>query len=303
MKDLQSGKLDVGGSKVYTFFMNLIDPDYEWVDVSGTGNKIQPATIDRWMVKIFFIRPLEDTVKELIDNGIMEGNKNLETQFINSSIMKLFGSEHVRKKIVLLLNKYASEMGIKAQQLQAYGWVKFRDDSGAPSAEFSTFEDVVDFTKKISDRIDDINPELNFIHDTGREAKKEFSYVLPTIKLLAKIPRWQGSKPEEIERAIKNWKEFHPEYDLDTSDKVGSKSGSGSASEKIHLATKEVKVVTHELENGKWESDMKYSKTESFGKFYGDTRYEALKKSMDWIRKHRTPEVLRMEKQKILAKK
>ena len=77
------------------------------------------------------------------------------------------------------------KLDLKAQQLQAFGWVKIREESGVPSADFASFEDVVRFTKKVSDRIDQINPELNFIRNVGQNAKDDAKDVISTINLLS----------------------------------------------------------------------------------------------------------------------
>ena len=168
MTDLKTGDLDVGGTKVYSFFVNLIDPQYEWVEIDGDENaRIQPATIDRWMIRIFFTRPLRNLVDELQDAEVVIPDRKAQEVFISQAIKNLFDKDQVRSNIVKIMNEKLKEhnLDLKAQELQAFGWVKIREEAGVPSADFASFEDVVSFTQKVSDRIDSINPELNFIRN------------------------------------------------------------------------------------------------------------------------------------------
>ncbi|MBU0924713.1 hypothetical protein KKG81_07495, partial [bacterium] len=126
MQDLETGVLDVGGTKVYSFFVNLIDPDFEWVSVDGDENaKIQPATIDRWMIRIFFTRPLRSLVDELQEAEVVTNDRKAQEVFISQAIKYLFDKDNVRSNIVKLMNEKLKEhqLDLKAQELQAFGWV------------------------------------------------------------------------------------------------------------------------------------------------------------------------------------
>lgn len=58
INDLKYNNYNISGTKIFSFFINLIDPDYKWkIDDSHEG--ITPATIDRWMIRIFFYKPLK----------------------------------------------------------------------------------------------------------------------------------------------------------------------------------------------------------------------------------------------------
>lgn len=280
--DLQSGALDVGGTKVYSFFLNLIDPDYEWVGVPGDENaKIQPATIDRWMIRLFFTRPLRQLIDELQEAGVVVDNIKAQEVFISRAVMYLFGKDNVRSNIVKIMNEKLREhkLDLKAQQLQAFGWVKIREESGVPSADFASFEDVVKFTKKVSDRIDQINPELNFIKDTGQEVKDEVKDVLSTINLLAKIPRFNFKDQSEIERTIQNWKQFSPEYTLDKGKSpdvsLSIKKGQSASKDKYLLSPVEV-------EPGIWQTPIKHAK-DILTTVRGTSRGNVIKVAKDWI--------------------
>lgn len=284
--DLQSGVLDVGGTKVYSFFLNLIDPDYEWVGVPGDENaKIQPATIDRWMIRLFFTRPLRQLIDELQEAGVVVDDRKAQEVFVSRAVMYLFGKDNVRSNIVKIMNEKLKEhkLDLKAQQLQAFGWVKIREESGVPSADFASFEDVVEFTKKISDRIDQINPELNFIKDTGQDVKDEVKSVLQTINLLAKIPRFNFKDQAEIERTIQNWKKFEPEYTLDK----GKSPNVSLSIKKGQSASKDKYLLSPvETEPGIWQTPIKHDK-DILTTVRGTSRGNVIKVAKDWINQHK----------------
>lgn len=287
-RDLQSGELDVGGTKVYSFFLNLIDPDYEWIPIDGDENaKIQPATIDRWMITLFFGNPLRELVDELQEEDIINDTPDAQKTFIQRAIMNLFISDKVRRNIVKILNEKIKEHGLdmKAQQLQAFGWVKVREEAGIPSADFASFEDAVNFTQKISDRINDINPELNFINNYGKNIKNEFSHVLSTIELLSKLPRVSLRKQDEIDRVLSNWREFEPEYTLDKRDKqkdtLSIKKGNTQEKQRFIL-----NPLPYEAKPGKWITGITMN-GESLATFKGISRNDVIKKAMTWINKHK----------------
>ena len=284
--DLQSGILDVGGTKVYSFFLNLIDPDYEWVAVAGDENaKIQPATIDRWMIRLFFTRPLKQLIQELQENEVVVEDLKAQEVFISRAVMYLFGKDNVRSNIVKIMNDKLKEhkLDLKAQQLQAFGWVKIREESGVPSADFASFEDVVKFTREISNRIDQINPELNFIHDTGEDVKDEVRDVLSTINLLAKVPRFNFKDEKEIERTISNWKQFEPERQLDK----GKSPNVSLSIKKGQSASKDKFLLTPvESEPGIWQTPIKHDK-EILTTVRGVSRGNVIKVAKDWINQHK----------------
>ena len=284
--DLQSGVLDVGGTKVYSFFLNLIDPDYEWVSVDGDENaKIQPATIDRWMIRLFFSRTLRELIDELQDAGVVIDDPKVQEVFISRAVMYLFGKDNVRSNIVKIMNEKLREhkLDLKAQQLQAFGWVKIREEAGVPSADFASFEDVVAFTKKISDRIDQINPELNFIKNVGQDAKQETKDVLASINLLAKIPRFNFKDEKEIERTIQNWKQFPPEYTLD---KTKAVDGSMSIKQGQSASKDKYLLTPTEVEAGIWQTPIKHDKN-VLTTVRGTSRGNVIKAAKDWINQHK----------------
>lgn len=286
MNDLTSGVLTIGGTKVYSFFVNLIDPNFEWVSVDGDENaKIQPATIDRWMIRIFFTRPLRNLVNELQEADVVVDNIDAQEVFISQAIKYLFDKDVVRSNIVKIMNEHLREhkLDLKAQQLQAFGWVKIREESGAPSADFASFEDVVQFTRKISDRIDQINPELNFIKNHGEDIKDETKDVLSAINLLAKMPRFNMGDEQEIERVMKNWREFNPEYELDR----GKQPDVSLSIKKGASATKDKFLLTpEESEPGIWQSPIKLGK-EMLTTVRGVSRGNVIKVAKDWINQHK----------------
>ena len=286
MNDLKAGILTIGGTKVYSFFVNLIDPNFEWVSVDGDENaKIQPATIDRWMIRIFFTRPLRNLVNELQEEDVVVDDINAQEVFISQAIKYLFDKDDVRSNIVKIMNEHLRKhkLNLKAQQLQAFGWVKIREESGAPSAEFASFEDVVQFTKKISDRIDQINPELNFIKNHGEDIKDETKDVLSAINLLAKMPRFNMGDEQEIERVMKNWREFNPEYELDR----GKQPDVSLSIKKGASATKDKFLLTpEESEPGIWQSPIKLGK-DILTTVRGVSRGNVIKVAKDWINQHK----------------
>lgn len=286
MNDLKTGALTIGGTKVYSFFVNLIDPNFEWVSVEGDESaKIQPATIDRWMIRIFFTRPLRNLVDELQEADVVVEDIDAQEVFISQAIKYLFDKDKVRSNIVKIMNEHLIEhkLNLKAQQLQAFGWVKIREESGAPSADFSSFEDVVQFTKKISDRIDQINPELNFIKNHGEDIKDEAKDVLSAINLLAKMPRFNVKDEKEIERVMKNWRDFNPEYELDK----GKQPEVSLSIKKGASATKDKFLLTPiEAEKGIWETPIKLGK-EMLTTVRGVSRGNVIKVAKDWINQHK----------------
>ena len=286
--DIKTGKLPVGGTKIYSFLMNLVDPNFEWVEVNTSdfkGGKIQPATIDRWMIRVFFDKPLNIAMKELIKDGIVEGDVKTIEKFKNVVIMKLFMSDMVRSNVVKLMNEVLKENIEKhpettlryAHQLQAFGWVRMRDKYDVPSADFSSFEDVMNFTEKTSDKIDQINPQLNFIKDTGTEVRNR---VMTAIKLLSNIPRPKMKNAEETEKSIKHWLDYYATFD----DKPKS-TGPEHYKMYKYLITKPIK------KDDSYTADIKVSK-KVVHTVVGDTPNNVIRSAKQWVRGSHDPDAI-----------
>jgi hypothetical protein len=200
MKDLQSGKFDISGTKIYSFFINLVDPDFEWK--VEKGNAVQPATIDRWMIRLMFDEPINELVGELIDIGIIDSKD--KDKVMGAIAMKMFGKDEIRQSIVDLLNDYAKKHGMKAHQLQALGWVRIRNEYDRPEAKFKDFKDVMDYADATTDKIDEIDPQLHWIKNIGQKWKGKVNSVLKTLTTLDKTPRFKFSKPEEVVYSLQN---------------------------------------------------------------------------------------------------
>jgi len=210
MGDLKSGEFAIGGTKIYSFFINLIDPDYEWVVDPKLA--IQPATIDRWMIRLFFDKPINEIVNELVELQIIDPKK--KDVVAGEIIVTLFAQDIVRQNIVKVMNEYARKHGLKAHQLQALGWVRIRKDYNEPSSKFTSFQDVMDFTDEVTKKIREIDPKLKFINDMGQGLKGRMNKALATIHTLAQAPRFKFSSPEEIEYTIKNRENYEKIYKL-----------------------------------------------------------------------------------------
>lgn len=278
MADIQSGTLSVGGTKIFSFFINLIDPEFTW-ETEGSV-KIQPATIDRWMVRIFFERPLRSLLDELVKDDIVIDNKKSHMVFIMDAIMKLFNSDVVRSNIVKILNEevYNSKSFAQAHRLQAFAWVKYRQDRAVKADKFASFEDVVNFAAELSEKIDEINPELNFINSTGKKIESQTEKVITTINLFANLPRMNFKDEEETERIMKGWLKFQKEFELDT-----------TAKDKMEKAKSQAFKYTIQLKKtreGQYTADVT-QKGARLHSIAGDTRTIAIKAAKNWINVHR----------------
>lgn len=291
INDIKSGILSVGGTKIYSFLLNLIDPDFEWETIESDevkGTKIQPATIDRWMIRMFFQQPIKRAMEELVSAEIVDGTPAAQKVFVESSIKILFQSDVVRANVVKIINekvlKYKKEVGLTASQFQAFGWVRIREDSGIPSAEFSSFEDVVNFTQKISQKIDKINPQLNFINSIGNENK-----VLTAIKLLSNMSRPNMKDVPESEKSLENWLSYDTRYPMkDKKIKVG---GVLVTKYSISFPTQKENqwkvFVTSGTGNEKIEKE-----------FTADSKFGVVKNARDWIREKQKAEKIEIIKNK-----
>ena len=214
MKDLQAKKFDIGGTKIYSFFINLVDPDFEWK--IEKGNAIQPATIDRWMIRLFFDEPIKELVDELIEVEILDPKKKEKT--MGAIAMGMFNQDIVRQSIVNLLNAYALKTGMKAHQLQALGWVRIRNEYDRPEAKFKDFKDVMAYADKTTEKIDEIDPELRWIKQSGLKVKSKINSVMSTLNVLYKTPRFKFSKPEEVKYSLANRSAYEHIYTLTPKD-------------------------------------------------------------------------------------
>jgi hypothetical protein len=235
MADIRNGTIKVGGTKINSFMMNLIDPDYKWK--SDEGISVSPATIDRWMIRVFFHEPLVDIVDELIDADIIvtddktakikpDDKKDVVVQkkekavglrrdkILGILIMDLFSNDTVRQNIVRILNKESEKMGLNAQQLQALSWVQVREEFGEPKAKFAKFEDVMDFAKETTKKIFELNQDLDFIKAVGEPMKGKFNDAIRTIRILAKSPRFKFKNAQDVTDTIENRAAYEKVYYL-----------------------------------------------------------------------------------------
>ncbi len=298
--DIKSGRLPIGGTKVYSFLINLIDPEFEWVNLESTDFKqgrIQPATVDRWMIRMFFDRPLKILVDKLIKKKtISKDEKKIET-FKTEVVASLFSSDLVRGNIIKLMNAILQEYLAKypnfelkyTHQLQAFGWVKLRQEYDMPTATFSSFEDVVNFSKKVSDRIDQINPQLNFINKTGNETKNS---VLTAIRLLSNIPRPKLKDIEKTEKSIQNWLKYGTTPDITKTAKQLIKGKITST-----VITKPIKV------DGVYQVEIQY-KNKTIKKIVAANSSLAIASAKKWIRDNPKLSVSTpIDKQKVVPNK
>jgi hypothetical protein len=209
VKDFTGGVLGMGGTKVGSFFLNMLEPTYVW-----QGNKpLSSATIDTWMIRVFFGDSIEKSITNEVlnqlartvvldsnDSELLEGTEPIEldpeleelknqlVKFLTDTLLK---SNRVRSKLILILNDKAEEIGIKAYQLQALVWVIFRKRSVAktnnPRVETANFIDVIKYTHEVSNEMDTFNPRS--------------PDVVQAIRILSSTPRFFfGSKNIEHNR-------------------------------------------------------------------------------------------------------
>jgi hypothetical protein len=299
--DIKNGTLPVGGTKVYSFLINLIDPEVEWETIETPevkGMKIQPATIDRWMVRMFFGKTLNELTNELVKEKIIDTKPQEIENFKNAVIMDLFKTDVVRQNIVERMNelilKYKEQTGLKAHQLQAFGWVMLRGDANVPSADFSSFEDVMNFTQKVILKIDQINPALHFIKTKGEDIK---SKTLSAIKFLSAIPRANVKSQEKTEKSMASWLDYAPNYS--EKEKIARGMPGGGA-----IQVPKYLIELPSEENGMWTTKVKFKNDNGKAaktSFADSSKTGAIQKAKEWIRSRHSNEVPKTEFEPAMA--
>ena len=295
MNDVRTNVIKVGGTKINSFFMNLLEPDYKWK--KGEGIEITPATIDRWMIRVFFHEPLVQIVDELVEADVVQSDndsakvkptdtpekaadkhkKNIgakRDKIINTLIMNLFGDDVVRQNIVRLMNQEAQKAGLNAQQLQALAWVQVREEFGEPKAKFSKFEDVMDFATETTKKIFEMNQDLAFIKAVGQPMKGKFNEAIKTIRILALSPRFKFKNPKDVTDTIENRGAYEKVYYMPPKEAGKAKSA------KTWLQTRIA------LKDNNTEADvfiLTQSKKKPVVKITGLDRKDTLRKSVQWI--------------------
>jgi hypothetical protein len=226
-KDLESGTFTIGGTKINSFFLNLIFPGKKW------AGKIDPATIDRWMIRVFFDLPLKKMVEDDITDWIahlpdedeeeeavnekkekkpklspeeqmlVKKKKALQAKkdkIVNSVVMKLFGDDIIRQNLVKILHEEANKIGLTSYQLQALAWVNIRERYDEPAAKFAKFEDVMDYAQDAANTIMNIDPNVNS--------------VMRTIQILSSGPRFKFTNPQQVIDTIQNAERYEKVYFL-----------------------------------------------------------------------------------------
>jgi uncharacterized protein YjaG (DUF416 family) len=282
IQDLKNGNIEIAGSKIYSFLINLIDPEFQWKSVDGIV--IEPATIDTWMVQIFFNKPVENLVMELQRDEIIDPGRSVSKNLVSLVIKDLASSDKTRSAIVKVLNDEAKKYGMKVHQLQAFTWVKFREEKGVEVPQFSSFKDVMTYIQKLEDRIETINPELSFIKKIGNNAKSKTRSVLATITLLSKMTRWSPKHEDEVEKTLKNVRQFYPDLSRDDSAKLSKPSEKQNVI-KYFIALKnngEDNWSTNIRTNSKNKKDILHS-------VVGNSMKDVINKSKAWIISHTPP--------------
>lgn len=295
MHDVKNNIIKIGGTKINSFFMNLLEPDYKWK--KGEGIEITPATIDRWMIRVFFHEPLVQIVDELVENGIIQSDdasakvkakdtsgqaaekhrKNIgakRDKIINTLVMNLFGDDIVRQNIVRLMNQEAQKAGLNAQQLQALAWVQVREEFGEPKAKFAKFEDVMDFAQETTRKIFEMNKDLEFIKAVGEPMKGKFNDAIKTIRILALSPRFKFKNEKDVTDTIENRLNYEKVYYMPPKEAGKAKSA------KTWLQTRIA------LKDNNTEADifiLSQSKKKPVVKITGLDRKNTLRKAVDWI--------------------
>jgi len=282
--DLKNGKLEIGGTKINSFFMNLIFPGYKWDD------KLDPATIDRWMIRVFFDKPLEKMVNDDVTDWIQhvsnqtpikQGKKDTDDTMakkraanlqknkdgiVNTAVMQLFGSDKVRQNLVKILHEAGQKMGLTSYQLQALAWVNIRIRYKEPAAKFAKFEDVMDYAQEAAKGILKLDPNTNA--------------VLNTIKTLASGPRFKFKDKQDVIDTIQNRGSYEKIYKMPPKNDVEEK-----AQKKAAMAAEQWVKMRVALTNDTAADvyDTGVSKKKPVQQVSGTTRKETLSKALQWI--------------------
>ena len=203
VKMFTSGTYGVGGTKIGSFFLNLLEPKYKW-----QGKKIiSPATIDTWMIRVFFYDEIEkavtnDVLKAItrmakLEFPIVEAKADIDpsapvdfaaaletvkTEIISHVTDTLLDDDTVRSKLILILNDEAEKIGLDAYQLQALAWVIFRKDpkyqkTKNARTQTANFGDVIKYVSEVANCIKTYSPSN--LNDVER-----------AIEILANTPRF-----------------------------------------------------------------------------------------------------------------
>jgi hypothetical protein len=242
LDDFKDGKLNIGGTKIGSFFMNLVFPEYQWND------KLNPATIDRWMIRVFFDKSMEEIVKNDIHDwisavtelqGVNVGKKDKpadldikrskallknENKITQLGIMQLFSNDTVRQNLVKILHEEASKMGLTSYQLQALAWVNIRIRYKEPAAKFAKFEDVMEYAEEAAGNILGLDPNVN--------------KVVNTIKTLAAGPRFKFKNPQDVVDTLQNRDKYTNVFNLQPKNDPNVPSPTTSAPASSPAATK-----------------------------------------------------------------
>lgn len=289
--DLEKGILKISGTKINSFFLNLVFPGKKWAD------KIDPATVDRWMIRVFFDKPLQRMVEEDVadwidylssesDSGseideatgkpkkpklspeeaaVAKKATNLKKKqdaIVNSVVMKLFGDDIIRQNLVKILHEEAQKAGLTSYQLQALAWVNIRIRYKEPAAKFAKFEDVMAYAQDAAKSVMAIDPNTNS--------------VMQTIKILASGPRFKFKDPQTVVDTIENADKYEKVYFLPPKIKKPSTS-KGPAIDYKKMKVGLINDTSADI------YDLAVSKKKPVHTVTGTDRKSTLSQSLKWI--------------------
>jgi hypothetical protein len=280
-EDLKNGKLKIGGTKINSFFMNLIFPGFKWND------KIDPATVDRWMIRVFFDKPLEKMVSEDVSAWIQHVTDNTSVKqgkvddvakrraallqknkdaVVNVAIMQLFGDDEVRQNLVKIMHEVGGKMGLTSYQLQALAWVNIRIRYKEPAAKFAKFEDVMDYAQEAAEGILALDPNANA--------------VINTIKILSSGPRFKFKDKQDVVDTIQNKDAYTKVYYLPPKNDVEAK-----AQQKAAMASERWTKIKVALKNDNSVDvyDVTVSTKKPVQSIQGAGRKDTLTKALKWV--------------------